>query len=89
MASFAIVEDGLVIEVVKLDDAVITGPDGKESEALGQAFLADQYGTAPARYVQTSYTNAPVEGKSRGKYAGIGDTWTGTVFESPTDAPTD
>jgi hypothetical protein len=29
-------------------------------------------------WVQTSYNNNPIEGASRGKYAGIGDTWNGT-----------
>lgn len=89
MATFAITNNGVVGAVIKLDDSVIIGPDGKEDESLGQAFLSDVYGLPPEQFVQTSYTNAPIEGKSRGKYAGIGDTWTGTVFESPTDAPTD
>lgn len=89
MATFAITNNGVVGAVIKLDDSVIIGPDGKEDESLGQAFLSDIYGLPPEQFVQTSYTNAPIEGKSRGKYAGIGDTWTGTVFESPADAPTD
>jgi hypothetical protein len=33
--------------------------------------------------VQTSYNNNPIEGASRGKYAGIGDTWNGTDFVAP------
>jgi hypothetical protein len=34
-------------------------------------------------WVQTSYNNNPIEGASRGKYAGIGDTWNGTDFVAP------
>ncbi len=81
MAHFARVTNGIVptVIVVSNDDA----PD----EATGQAFIAS-LGLA-GEWVQTSYNNNPVEGASRGKYAGIGDTWNGTVFATPVveDAP--
>ena len=81
MAHFAQVTNGIVqtVIVVSNDDA----PD----EATGQAFIAS-LGLA-GEWVQTSYNNNPVEGASRGKYAGIGDTWNGTVFATPVveDAP--
>jgi len=75
MAHFAKIENGIVqtVIVVSNDDA----PD----EATGQEFLAS-IGIS-GEWVQTSYNNNPIEGASRGKYAGIGDTWNGTVFESP------
>ena len=67
MSHFAKVENGIVTEVLVIEQDVIdTGLFGD-----------------PAMWVQTSYNNNPVEGASRGKYAGIGDTWDGTVFASP------
>jgi len=72
MAHFAKVENGIVqtVIVVSNDDA----PD----EATGQAFIASLGLTG--EWVQTSYNNNPIEGASRGKYAGAGDTWNGTEF---------
>ena len=55
--------------------------DDAPTEAAGKAFIAN-IGLS-GEWVQTSYNNNPVEGASRGKYAGIGDTWDGTVFASP------
>ena len=81
MAHFAKVDNGIVqtVIVVSNDDA----PD----EATGQAFIASI--GLEGDWVQTSYNNNPVEGASRGKYAGIGDLWNGTEFTSPVveDAP--
>lgn len=84
MAHFAIVENGVVVAVLKVDDADITRPDGTESEQLGQQFLASLYSQPPSAFVQTSYTNQPIEGRTRGKYAGIGDIWDGAEFTDPT-----
>ena len=81
MAHFAQVSNGVVqrVIVVSNDDA----PD----EATGQAFIASL--GLEGDWVQTSYNNNPVEGASRGKYAGIGDLWNGTEFVTPVveDAP--
>lgn len=76
MAHFAKVENGVVqaVLVVSNDDA--------PTEVAGQEFLASLGLTG--EWVQTSYNNNPIEGASRGKYAGIGDTWNGTVFVAPT-----
>ena len=75
MAHFAKVENGIVREVI------VVGNDDAPNEAAGQAFIASigLVGT----WIQTSYNNNPIEGASRGKYAGIGDTWDGTVFAAP------
>ncbi len=81
MAHFAKIENGIVREVI------VVGNDDAPTEAAGQAFIAS-IGLA-GTWIQTSYNNNPIEGASRGKYAGIGDTWDGTVFASPVveDAP--
>lgn len=81
MAHFARIENGVVTQVI------VVSNDDAPTEAAGQTFIAS-IGLA-GEWVQTSYNNNPIEGASRGKYAGIGDTWDGTVFASPVveDAP--
>ena len=76
MAHFCKIEDGIVRQVVVINNEVITDEKGKEQESLGAEFCAELFG---GTWVQTSY-NA----KFRGKYAGVGDTWDGTNFVSPT-----
>jgi hypothetical protein len=80
MAHFARIENGIVAQVI------VVSNDDAPDEATGQAFIA-AIGLA-GHWVQCSYNNNPVEGKSRGKYAGIGDHWDGTTFTTPrgTDA---
>ena len=75
MAHFAEIKNGVVARVI------VVSNDDAPTEAAGQAFIAS-IGLA-GEWVQTSYNNNPVEGKSRGKYAGIGDLWDGTTFTSP------
>ena len=75
MAHFARIENGIVREVI------VVGNEQAPTEAAGQAFIAS-IGLA-GEWVQTSYNNNPVEGASRGKYAGIGDLWDGTTFTTP------
>jgi len=75
MAHFARIENGIVREVI------VVGNEQAPTEAAGQAFIASIGLTG--EWVQTSYNNNPVEGKSRGKYAGIGDLWDGTTFTTP------
>lgn len=75
MAHFARIENGIVREVI------VVGNDDAPTEAAGQAFIAS-IGLA-GEWVQTSYNNNPVEGASRGKYAGIGDIWDGSTFTTP------
>ena len=75
MAHFAKIQDTKVVEVI-----VVHNNDAP-TEADGQAFIAS-IGLGGV-WVQTSYNNNPIEGASRGKYAGIGDTWNGTEFVAP------
>ena len=81
MAHFALVNNGIVANVITVSN------DDAPTETAGQAFIASIGLTGT--WIQTSYHNNPIEGASRGKYAGIGDTWDGTVFASPVveDAP--
>ena len=75
MAHFAKIENGVVKQVI------VVSNDDAPTEAAGQAFIAS-IGLA-GEWVQTSYNNNPVEGASRGKYAGIGDLWDGSTFTTP------
>jgi hypothetical protein len=59
MAHFAKIEDGVVVDVIVVDN---------QHEAYGEAYL---HGLGlDGRWVQTSYN-----GRTRGKYAHIGDTY--------------
>ena len=75
MAHFAKVENGVVREVI------VIGNGDAPTEAAGKAFIASI--GLEGDWIQTSYNNNPVEGASRGKYAGIGDLWDGTNFVTP------
>jgi len=81
MAHFAKIENGVVREVI------VIGNDNAPTEAAGQAFIASI--GLDGEWVQTSYNSNPVEGASRGKYAGIGDLWDGTTFSAPTSGEDD
>jgi hypothetical protein len=80
MAHFARIQNGVVCEVVVINNEVLLDELRNESEEIGIAFLQDTYG-AETEWVQTSY-NAASNG-FRSKYAGIGDTWDGTNFSTP------
>jgi hypothetical protein len=75
MAHFAQVADG------KVQQVIVVSNENAPDEATGQTFIAS-IGLA-GEWIQTSYNNNPIEGASRGKYAGIGDLWNGTEFTSP------
>ena len=79
MAHFAQVADG------KVQQVIVVGNDDAPDEATGQAFIASLGLTGD--WIQTSYNNNPIEGASRGKYAGIGDLWNGTQFTTPPPDP--
>jgi len=79
MAHFAQIIGGTVAQVI-----VVHNNDAP-TEADGKAFIAS-LGLA-GEWVQTSFNNNPIEGASRKKYAGIGDTWNGTVFIAPQPYP--
>ena len=74
MAHFARVDDGIVREVIVIDNADCGGGDFPESEAIGQAFIAEIGLTGEWR--QTSYN-----GNFRGVYAGIGYTYDSNLDE--------
>ena len=77
MAHFAKVEDGVVREVIVVNNEVLHDEYGVEQESIGIDFCKSLYG-ADTEWVQTSYN-----GSFRGKYAGSGDKWDGTNFVSP------
>jgi hypothetical protein len=85
MAHFARIIDGTVREVIVINNVELDD-GGIESEAKGIAFCQSLFG-ADTVWVQTSYTGSPVGGPpktDRGKYAGIGDRWDGSLFIAPT-----
>ena len=65
MAHFAQVQNGIVREVIVVNNSDCGGGDFPESESIGQAFIAD-IGLS-GEYFQTSYSSS-----FRSTYAGIG-----------------
>lgn len=72
MAHFAKIEDGIVRQVIVVDNEILLDEDNIEQESIGIKFCVDLFG---GEWVQTSY-NA----NFRGKYAGIDDLWDGKEF---------
>ena len=68
MAHFARIDDGIVREIIVINNDDCGGGDFPESEAVGQNFIAS-IGLA-GEWRQTSYN-----GNFRGTYAGIGYTF--------------
>ena len=64
MAHFAKIEDGIVRQVIVVNNEVLLDDKGVEQESIGAAFCADLFGGI---WIQTSYN-----GKFRGCYAGTG-----------------
>jgi hypothetical protein len=77
MAHFARICDGIVGEVIVVNNEVLHDENGVEQESIGINFCKSLYG-ADTEWAQTSYN-----GSFRGKYAGSGDKWDGTNFVSP------
>ena len=77
MAHFANIENGLVRQVIVVNNEVLHDENGVEQESIGIDFCKSLYG-ADTEWVQTSYNAA-----FRGKYAGLGDKWDGINFVSP------
>lgn len=80
MAHFAEIDDNNKVQRV-----IVVSNDDAPTEVAGQEFIASL--GLVGEWVQTSYNNNPIEGASRGKYAGIGDTWNGTEFVAPEVEP--
>jgi hypothetical protein len=78
MAHFARIENGIVNQVIVINNEVILDENGTEQESIGIDFCKSLYGPH-TEWVQTSYN-----GSFRGKYAGGGDNWDGENFISPT-----
>lgn len=72
MAHFAKIENGIVTEVIVVNNEVLLDENGIESEAIGQQFCEELFG---GEWVQTSY-NATI----RGSFASVGMTWDGQIF---------
>ena len=75
MAHFAEVKDGIVRQVIVVNNEVLLDSEGMEQEALGAAFCVDLFG---GEWIQTSY-NA----NFRGVFAGVGWTYDGEKFVAP------
>lgn len=76
MAHFAKVENGIVTQVIVVNNEVLEDKEFPESEPLGQEFIASL--GLDGEWKQTSYNN-----NFRNIFAGIGYAWTGTQFEKP------
>jgi len=66
MAHFARIENGIVREVIVVNNEVLLDENGVEQELIGSQFCTDTFG---GEWVQTSYN-----GNFRGTYAGVGMT---------------
>jgi hypothetical protein len=76
MAHFARIDQGIVREVIVIDNDDCGGGEFPESEPIGQAFIASI--GLEGDWAQTSYN-----GNFRGTYAGIGYTFDGDDFIAP------
>lgn len=72
MAHFAKIENGIVSQVIVVNNEVILDENFVEQESIGAEFCHNLFG---GEWVQTSY-NA----KFRSKYASVGDYWNGNEF---------
>lgn len=82
MAHFAkINNNGIVENVIVIDNKDILTKEGKESEIIGQRFIKSL--GLEGKWIQTSYNGNPINGVDRGPYAGIGFTWDGSKFVAP------
>jgi len=82
MAHFAQVTDGIVRNVIVINNSDCAGGDYPDSEPIGQAFIASI--GIDGEWLQTSYNN-----NFRGTYAGQGMTYDPTIdeFVSPVVEP--
>lgn len=76
MAHFAKIENGIVTQVIVVNNETLNDLEFPESEPVGQEFIASI--GLEGTWKQTSY-NA----NFRGKYAAAGDKWTGHNFKAP------
>lgn len=81
MAHFAKIENGIVTQVIVIDNNDILDKKGKESEKIGQDLIASI--GLEGNWIQTSYNGNLINKENRGPYAGIGYAWDGTKFIAP------
>lgn len=79
MAHFAKIENGTVTNVIVINNEIFYDLEFPESEPIGQEFITSL--GIEGNWKQTSYN-----GNFRGKFAGIGDNWTGKNFKSPEES---
>jgi len=70
MAHFAKIEDGVVTDIIVVDNSDILDSEGSESEDIGKTFCSNLLG---GEWVQTSYNS-----NIRKNYASIGGTYDST-----------
>jgi hypothetical protein len=80
MAHFALINNGIVSNVIVVSNSDCGNGEFPASEPVGQAFIASL--GLEGEWLQTSYNS-----NFRGCYAGIGYTWDGTVFVAPPVVP--
>jgi hypothetical protein len=78
MAHFAKIEDGIVSQVIVVNNKAILDENRTEQESIGIDFCKSLFGPH-TEWIQTSYN-----GNFRGKYASGGDIWDGENFISLT-----
>jgi hypothetical protein len=76
MAHFARIQDGIVRDIIVINNDDCGGGDFPDSEPVGQAFIAS-IGLV-GDWLQTSYN-----GNFRGNFAGLGYTFDGEDFNPP------
>lgn len=73
MAHFAKIENGVVTNVIVVNNETLNNLEFPESEPIGQEFIASL--GFDGEWLQTSYN-----GNFRNAYAGLGMSWDGTNF---------
>jgi hypothetical protein len=82
MAHYALVDDGIVRNVIAVANAAIDNLEFPESEPVGQAFI----GTLPDLAAQVGvWWQCSYNANFRGCYPGFGYTFNGTDFTSPAE----
>jgi len=76
MAHFALINNGIVSNVIVVSNSDCGNGEFPSSEPVGQAFIASL--GLEGEWLQTSYNS-----NFRSIYAGIGYTWDGTNFVAP------
>lgn len=76
MAHFARIIDGIVTQVVAVNNDAIDGGQFPDSESLGQKLLADS--GLEGEWLQCSYSAS-----FRGAYPSAGFAWDGSIFIAP------